>query len=329
MYHLPFPNPSSNTLPIMSELSGDTNSPDATPLRKRILSSSNFKAMLSSKTNSGALTPRNMEKTDSVTNLTRSSLYGIFNENSTLNLAKDYDEVYVTPPVTASSNDEQAVEPPSPFSPPSKVVIKLALIGGFAYLYSVVASHVLLEDEGAPHQSFRLSLLLQHLAQKTQLEGSDGFKYTQQALLYVVQGLLLSSVHPMLDRLLPKNLTKRLLTSNPNHSTNTIVFNDIVRALITFLGILYAIRKIEWTSAIQLAMVWLLMNPGLWLLLDGTVSGAISGILISTVACLVSYLWWLVDFNLVRDEYLATWLYVASHFFCGAIIFGKLGRALW
>lgn len=145
----------------------------------------------------------------------------------------------------------------------------------------------------------------------------------------------MSLIHPIMDYLLPASFTKRLLSSNPdpNKNRNVNLFNDMIRLLITFLGISYAIRNIEWTSSLQISMIWSLLNPGLWLLLDGTASGFISSLGGASGACLLVYIQNFEIFKLAelasKENVIALWMWIGSFFFCGLIIFGKLGRALF
>ena len=58
----------------------------------------------------------------------------------------------------------------------------------------------------------------------------------------------MASFHPILDYYLPKSLTKRLLSSNPNPSSSTsysTLINDLIRSSVAFLGVSYAIRNMN------------------------------------------------------------------------------------
>ena len=63
----------------------------------------------------------------------------------------------------------------------------------------------------------------------------------------------------------------------------------MIRSSVAFLGVSYAIRNIEWSSFLQVAIIYSLVSPGLWLLLDGTISGLIGSLVVSIAACSVVY----------------------------------------
>lgn len=335
-------------------------------VRSRILSTSSFKTLLSSVSSSGASTPRNMEKTDSVTNLTRSSLYGIFNDNSSLNLSRDFDDVqngiYLETknssgkpnsginlqPLSHSTslNNSREAKSPSFAIKLVKLVSKLVVITVSAYLYNEITDHIhnnhsegndLMMEPILFTQYFLRNFIinLRPLGHLMTFKQDTSFFVFNQTLALLIQGLIMSLIHPIMDYLLPAEFTKRLLSSNPdpNKNKNANLLNDLIRLLITFLGISYAIRKIEWTSTLQISMIWSLLNPGLWLLLDGTASGFISSLGGATGACVLVYLQNFQIFELTNltseENIIAIWLWIGSFFFCGLIIFGKLGRALF
>lgn len=123
----------------------------------------------------------------------------------------------------------------------------------------------------------------------------------------------------------------RLLSSNPNRfKFNKSLINELVRSCLTFLGINYAIRNLNWSSFLQISIVWSMLNPGLWLLLDGTVNGFLGSLLVATLVC--SAVYWKnhhLFLAMIWDgEFLAIWLWIGSFIFGGGIVFGKIGRCL-
>lgn len=336
--------------------------------KNRVFSSTSLKNMLNSVSNSGTSTPNVMEKTDSVVNLTKPSLYGIYNDNSLLNLNKeseDVDEYIEGSKLYINSPRKQNIDGESPVaSGPKgsrrtevpliirwiKTFIKVVILAGAAYLYNETSKHIhnnhIQVSKLTYEPLFITNMFLSNFIHKLKPFSSYtkantySINWIDNFLALSIQGLIMSLIHPMMDCILPASLTKRLLSSDPNSSRNrdAHLFNDLVRALVTFLGISYAVRKIEWSSSLQVLMIWSLLNPGLWLLLDGTISGFLSSLLIATLACLCVYM---QNYELVvqyanqffqigkDDDFIAIWLYVGSFFFCGLIIFGKLGRGLF
>lgn len=344
-----------------------TPAPAPTPnsFKNRVFSNSSLKNMLNSVSNSGTSTPNVMEKTDSVVNLTKPSLYGIYNDNSVLNLNKEGEDVdeyiensklYIN---QQTSEGESSVASGQKSSRKTEVpllvrwiktFVKVVILAGAAYLYNETTKHIhnnhIQVSKLTYEPLFITNMFLTNFVHKLKPFSSYGktntysISWIDNFLALSIQGLVMGLIHPMMDCVLPTSMTKRLLSSDPNASgsKDAHLFNDLVRALVTFLGISYAVRKIEWSSSLQVLMIWSLLNPGLWLLLDGTISGFLSSLLIATLACLSVYL---QNYDLVLqyanqflqlgkdDDFIAIWLYVGSFFFCGLIIFGKLGRGLF
>lgn len=336
-------------------------------IKNRVFSSSSLKNMLNSVSNSGTSTPNIMEKTDSVVNLTKPSLYGIYNDNSLLNLNKESEDVdeymensklYLkSQPQPIGKEDSSPAIPAASKKPQVSLVVivvrtavKIAILAVAAYLYNETTKHIhnnhIQMSTLTYKPLFITNMFLSNFIHK--LKPFSGYTTTtfysvnwiDNFLALSIQGLIMALIHPIMDYILPKSLTRRLLSSDPNSngSKDANLFNDLVRALVTFLGISYAVRKIEWSSSLQVLMIWSLLNPGLWLLLDGTISGFLASLLMATSACLCVYM---QNYELVvqysnqffqlgtDDDFIATWLYIGSFFFCGLIIFGKLGRGLF
>lgn len=320
-------------------------------LRKRILLSTSIKTMISSVASLGASTPTPLEKTDSVVNLTKPLLYGIYNANLDLNLNKDHedneDTVFYLKPnqdLQQKRAQETAQTRPSVVLVWAKGVTKVAAVGIAAYIYNEVTDRIhnnhIQTDLAAFEPLFVTSFLISNFIYKLRplqtLFGIVEYQHVDTVCALLLQGLIMSLAHPVLDRVLPKVFSKRLLSLNPNPGnqlTNATLLNELIRLLITFLGISYAIRKIEWASTLQVLVVWSMLNPGLWLLLDGTISGFLTSLVTAALACVSVYVQntKLVDTAGLRnnDNVIAIWLWVGSFFFCGMTIFGKLGRGLF
>lgn len=305
-----------------------------------------------------------MEKTDSVLNLTKPALYGIYNDNSVLNLEKESEDIedYAKGSKGAETEDsessyfEERGEQHRPsktgaFTIIRKVIVSLTILVTSSFLYNEISRHVHnshlkvigVADEPLIISNMFLRRFIHSLKPSVMLNGFQGIEsadskalvYADRALALMFQGLFMTLLHPCLDYIAP-GLSKRLLSSAPNSGGYNSIVNDLVRSLVTFLGISYAVRKIEWNSSLQVLMIFSLLNPGLWLLLDGTINGFLSSLIIATVACSSVY-WENRDFfnhyqffqgGSSRYDFVAIWLFVGSFFFCGVIIFGKLGRAL-
>lgn len=267
-----------------------------------------------------------MERTDLVLNLTRLSLYGIYNNSSNnINSENEQVEEYI-------ENEElhiKAARRPSQAEPPSQAfsAAKLALVPVAAFLYNQITRNI-----STSHVDSYGEVISSYLARSVDrwkpfsaFAPQLGLTVVDDALFLFLEGLLLSIILPVLDRLAPNGL-RRLLSLHPDPYRRSNLVNDLLRLAVTFLGISYAIRHIEWRSLLQMALSWSLVNPALWILLDGTVNGFVASAAVATVASGGIYLQNSSTFTRDRDGIITILLYVASFFFCGVIIFGKLGR---
>lgn len=326
-------------------------------MRKAAMSNTNLKSMSSATTsgrNSGATTPtRPMEKTDSIINLTKPSLYGIYNDNSVLNLNKDIEdtEIDITiRKVSDSSNSPTSGDLSNPLNRPHNLFrlpigVKILILAACAFIYNEITKHINYNHfNGNNLASFPLTItnvFIFSLFEKFKFGryikiDSVAGEATEELVALALQGCFMGLIVPALDKILPSAFSKRLLSSNPTPGQGrsySNIFNDIVRSAITFLGISYAIRKIEWTSFLQVSIVWSLLNPGLWLLLDGTISGFLASLVVSFIACATVYF---ENYAFVtqyqtfeNEESIALGLWIGSFLFCGIIIFGKIGRGLF
>ncbi|KAI5966461.1 uncharacterized protein KGF55_000770 [Candida pseudojiufengensis] len=324
-------------------------------LRKIALSNTNLKSMNNSPPNSGTSTPLKgkMEKTDSVLNLTKPELFGLYKNDSYVDLNKDFNETSESDinillkaqsndstltPITSNTN-ESTYNIPLP--------AKLVILSSSAYIYNEIIKHINYNHFNE-NQLVNFPLTITHvflyafvskfkIGNYINING-DILKVFDNIFALTLQGLLMASLHPIFDRILPNFFTRRLLSSNPNNQSpsssvnQSNFFNDLIRSCITFLGISYAIRKIEWSSFLQVSIIWSLINPGLWLLLDGTISGFLSSLLVSTLACVSIYTQnyqFINQYSKTSDDIIALWLWIGSFFFCGIIIFGKIGRGIF
>lgn len=289
---------------------------------------------------SGASTPK-MEKTDSVLNLTKPSLYGIYNTSS-LSLNKDNEEVeeyiegsklHITAkdahPESAQLHPKHTVKT-TPGQFVLWLVTRLAIVAFAAFLYNQVTQNIHLAHVDGT--GLLINQYLENFVEAWKLYQAWVKQYdleiVDRAVAWSLEGFLLSIVVPVLDKVLP-SFSRRLLSSNPNPYHRGNLANDLIRSLITFLGITYAIRHIEWNSLLQMAMTWSLVNPALWLLLDGTINGFLASTTVAFVASAIIYFQNLGVIVLDQNSLITIFLYVGSFFFCGVIIFGKLGRFLF
>ncbi|EGV66180.1 hypothetical protein CANTEDRAFT_112654 [Yamadazyma tenuis ATCC 10573] len=316
-------------------------------LKKSILSNGTLKDVPDSRLSTRASSP--IEKTDSVINLTKPSLYSIYNENAATALNLDDDEDDSSNQLYVQSTRVEEVYVPDHLSKGSKPVVaikfilKAAVLSVCAYTYNEITRHIRNNHIKLGAQTFQPLFLTElfltksfHAVEPLKVLSKNFTPSQNYATVLVFQGMIMGLVHPFLDFVIPPKHNRRLFSSNPDPKKRyepATLFNDILRSLITFLGISYAIRNLEWSSSLQVSVVWSLLSPCLWLLLDGTVAGLLAGLVVTVWGCLFVYS---MNSDLINiytsfesSDFIAIWLWTSSFFFCGMIIFGKIGRALF
>lgn len=282
-----------------------------------------------------------MEKSDSVLNLVQPPLYAIYNTSS-VSLNKENEEVeeYIEGTelhINAKERHKGLVKPQSPTpraktSPVQTVgwfLTRLIVVAVAAFAYNEVTKNIHAAHSDGNGARINAYLMRFINSWKPFQWFVGNYHIADQFLALALEGLLLSFILPALDNIMPLVWTKRLLSSSPDPYRRSNLANDIIRSLIAFLGISYAIRHIEWQSSLQMAMAWSIINPALWLLLDGTINGFMASFVVAFGGSAIVYMKNGVDYLDDQESTFTTFLFIASFFFCGVIIFGKLGRYLF
>lgn len=247
-----------------------------------------------------------LHQLDSVVNLTKPELYSLFNSNDS-SLEINEQDLKIIDEKRKKKEQTEITKETKSFNLFTKLfVISITIYGYLNILQLTQTTSVLINN----HIQSSNSLLQSH---------HIGFLGISAVILV-----------PLLDKYLLLSGSDRLLSSNPNKSNNKAFYTEIIRSCITFLGINYAIRNLQWSSFLQISSVWSLLNPALWLLLDGTVNGFLSSLLLSTIVC--SFILWNNHSYLFslewNSDFWAIWLWIGSFVFGGGIVFGKIGRGL-
>lgn len=294
-----------------------------------------------------------IEKSDSVVNLTKPSLYSIYNDNSETALSKD-EEIEDNEPGLYPT--QTAIPPQEEYEPlfdgpfylfAIKMLIKCTVMAAFVGLYNEATKYIRTSHIKIDANTFQPLYLSETMLTNTVrafTPVSSGLKYFgvyninpiyDYLVLLFVQGIVMGGLVPLIDYSMPKEQNFRIFSSNPDpkkRNDPSVIFNEILRLIITFLGVSYAIRHIEWASPFQVSAVWSSLNPILWLLLDGTTGGLLGAVSITGYGGILVYFINLTLLEATEMEFpdiSALWLWVGSYFFCGIIIFGKLGRAIF
>ncbi|QLL32749.1 hypothetical protein HG536_0D02710 [Torulaspora globosa] len=124
---------------------------------------------------------------------------------------------------------------------------------------------------------------------------------------YALEGILFGLAIPLMDY---------IFKTGPSHNS----IGSIIRSVNAMLGVTFGIRKVEWSSSLQAAGAWGLLNIILWLLFDSTKSMFIGCSSLGLLACVSCY-------GDVSDK--SQFLYFMDFYFLGLLLFGKLGRYLF
>ncbi|CAI4039508.1 hypothetical protein SMKI_08G1760 [Saccharomyces mikatae IFO 1815] len=132
--------------------------------------------------------------------------------------------------------------------------------------------------------------------------------------VFGTEGVIFGSIVPLVDY-----LTRRQRQPKTRSSAYKNTLGSFIRCANTLLGIIFGIRKIEWSSSLQASGAWSLLNIVLWLFFDGTLTVLFSGLvigLISAFTCAQHF------------PQLSQTLYFIDFYFFALLMFSKLGRYL-
>lgn len=124
---------------------------------------------------------------------------------------------------------------------------------------------------------------------------------------YALEGVLFGLAIPLMDYVFDIKST---------HNS----WSSIMKSVNAMLGVTFGIRKVEWSSSLQAAGAWGLLNIILWLLFDSTISMFIGCSSLGLLACASCY-------REVTDK--SQFLYFMDFYFLGLMLFGKVGRYLF
>lgn len=246
-------------------------------------------------------------------NLTNSALSGVF--GSQVSLSELTGDVSNAPSRRPSTSDLQSGNGPT--DEPSKtaangrpisavsLATSIATLFGFGVAYGQLSRH--LHDN---HQVTSYTL---------DIDQTGAF-----SLLWGSQGIVLGFLFPLFDWIYPEKNRKW------SRGKGGADWSSIIRSVAAFMGVAYGIRKLSWTSTLQAAFYWGMVNPCLWFILDATRNGFILSCLTAIVGTTVFAI--IFPNHLpapgLSEEYVSVTVWVASVFFCCSICFGNTGRRL-
>lgn len=252
-------------------------------------------------------------------NLTHSALAGVF--GSQVSLAELNGDVQSTTTTAASTRQPSRTNSKQNLSSTEQIddeeLLKMPTLSIFTLSVRIVALFVF----GVVYGQFSRHLHDNHQITTYTLDIDQTGAFS---LLWGSQGIVLGFLLPFFDWMFPER-NRRL-----NAGKGGADWISIIRAAAAFMGIAYGVRKLSWTSTLQAAFYWGMVNPCLWFILDGTRNGFILSCMTAVIGTTVFAIIFPSHLPLSRlnEEYIAVVTWVASVFFCCSICFGNIGRKL-
>ncbi|QLQ79624.1 hypothetical protein HG537_0C02710 [Torulaspora globosa] len=257
------------------------------------------------------------KSSESISNLTRPQLYSLYDEDIT---KSEDTQVYEEIKRSRGESQEESLEPRLGFSAGSTMsssleprvrrqwwmkivnfVFAMLLLSVAGISYHELSRH--LHDNHLLHPDFASRPLSLGVEISNAVTGGRIPEWGA----YALEGILFGLAIPLMDY---------VFKTGPSHSS----IGSIIRSVNAMLGVTFGIRKVEWSSSLQAAGAWGLLNIILWLLFDSTKSMFIGCSSLGLLACVSCY-------SDVSDK--SQFLYFMDFYFLGLLLFGKLGRYLF
>ncbi|CAR21616.1 Protein NSG2 [Lachancea thermotolerans] len=241
---------------------------------------------------------------ESISNLTRPQLYGIYDADIT---HSEDAEVYEEAKKSVGKFPEDMIKRSgahgqrSMLQRATHILFSLTFLGVAGISYNELSKQ--LHDNHELHEEFAS----RPLALGVEICRTLSFGVVPTWMAYALEGVLFGALLPLMDT----------LWGSP---VRTTTFTSFLRSTNAMLGVAFGIRKIEWSSSLQASGAWFLLNIVLWMFFDGTPSMLLGCLGIGTIASVTSY----------RDvTEFSQMLYFMDFYFLGLLLFGKLGRYLY
>ncbi|KAF2749367.1 hypothetical protein M011DRAFT_456850 [Sporormia fimetaria CBS 119925] len=231
------------------------------------------------------------------------------------------------------------------------VVLKATALFAFGTVYGVIVSHL---HDGSKQLS------------AVHVGGVDRKSWGYQAgwgLAGLCLGVLLPYVDLATDTAARSGGVEKIRGGDKKEEAEVSVgerLNEMLRSVVAFLGIAFAIRRCPWESTLQLTLTLALVNPALWYILDRTRNGGLFALISTSILTSIIFLSnpevlpspalsaananatsslsssSKVDTSVgekrfagvIGYEHLATATWVGSVIFCSCVCFGGIGRRL-
>ncbi|CCE63688.1 hypothetical protein TPHA_0F02060 [Tetrapisispora phaffii CBS 4417] len=103
-----------------------------------------------------------------------------------------------------------------------------------------------------------------------------------------------------------------ILNVSPRAPSNS----SVIRSINAMLGVIFGIRRVEWSSSLQASGAWALLNVIMWLFFDGTLSMLLPCSGLGIISCIIGY---------QNIEDVSQALFFMDFYFLGFMLFGKIG----
>ncbi|KAF2810081.1 uncharacterized protein BDZ99DRAFT_387406 [Mytilinidion resinicola] len=146
---------------------------------------------------------------------------------------------------------------------------RILALFAFGVVYGIIVSHL--------HDTRNLA--------PVRMQGVDRTQW-QYYTVWGTAGIVLGSLLPYVDLLwarshVPEQVRRKRAPSRSSPLGEQ--WNPVVRSIGAFVGIAFAIRKLPWTSTLQVSVTLALVNPALWYILDRSKPGLTLSTLVSVI----------------------------------------------
>lgn len=243
-----------------------------------------------------------MKESESVANLTKPTLYSIYDKEVT---SSEQDYRILKQKFNKPSNEELVPHKTEKiYQRGAHLLVSLTVLFWMGVVFAKLSSELY---DNKSLKKWMLSYTLARFTQWVQIAVP-----VSTYVVYGSLGVLCGISVPILD--------KFIFTTFDKHETD---LKAVLKCFNALLGVCLGIRTIQWSSSLQAATAWGLLNIILWLYFDGTASILLMGLGVSLISVVTTFA--TLETNTMPWFYL---LYVVDFYFLSYLIFGKVGRYL-
>lgn len=246
-----------------------------------------------------------MKESESVANLTKPTLYSIYDKDVT-NSEQDYKVLKQRFP-TPDRNDLSPHRTHNIYQRLTYVMISFIILFWMGVVFAKLSTELY---DNRSLKKWMLSYTLAKFTQWIQLKVA-----MSQYMIYGTLGILCGVSVPIVDK---------IFSSSHGSKQQDTDLKAILKCFNALFGVCLGIRTIQWSSSLQASTAWGLLNIILWLYFDGTVTILVMGMVVSGISVTITYLTMAMT-DSIPWFYL---LYTVDFYFLSYLLFGKIGRYL-